>query len=203
MIYHQLLLEAMDVFCYIIGCEKTGKGAVIDPGEDAPALFKKVQELGLSLEYILNTHFHLDHTGATAELRSLSQAKVVMHAEDVPLFGGQVDGIVHDGDLLSLGDLELRVIHTPGHTPGGVCFYVQDTLFTGDTLFVKDSGRTDLPYSHRETLGASIRKLMELPPETRVCPGHNYGPTPTSTLHQERLHNINAREYGFALEANP
>ena len=199
MICHQLLLDAMDVFCYILGCEKTGKGAVIDPGEDADRIFNKVQDLGLSLEYILNTHFHLDHTGANLQLQALSGAKLAMHADDIPLYGKEVDITLQEGDRLPLGDLEIRVIHTPGHTPGGVSFYLQGNLFTGDTLFVKDSGRTDLPYSHRETLGASIRKLMELPAETLVFPGHDYGPTPTSTLAREQRHNINAREYGFAV----
>jgi glyoxylase-like metal-dependent hydrolase (beta-lactamase superfamily II) len=198
MICRQLLLQAMDVFCYIIGCEQTHKGAVIDPGEEPERIFKKVTELGLSLDYILNTHFHLDHTGANAELKALSGARVAMHAEDVPLYGQPVDLTLNDADRLPLGNLEIRVIHTPGHTPGGVAFYLQGKLFTGDTLFVRDSGRTDLPYSHRETLGASLRKLMELPKDTRVYPGHHYGPTRTSTLEQEQSHNINAREYGFA-----
>ena len=200
MIYEQILLPSMDVFCYILGCERTRAGAVIDPGEDAEGIYKRVQELDLSLVYILNTHYHFDHTGGTRELKQLSQAKAAMHEKDIPLYKDQVDIVLQDKDIISLGDIEIEVIHTPGHTPGGVTFYTQGRLFTGDSLFVGDSGRTDLPYSHRPSLGASIRKLMEFPAETIVCPGHNYGPSPTSTLRQERMHNVNAREYGFALE---
>lgn len=199
MIYEQILLPSMDVFCYIIGCERTGAGAVIDPGEDPEGIHNRVRELSLSLAYLLNTHHHFDHTGATRELKQLSGAKTAMHEKDIPLYQGQVDITLKDKDILSLGDIEIEVIHTPGHTPGGVTFYTQGRLFTGDSLFVGDSGRTDLPYSHRPSLGASIRKLMELPGETIVCPGHNYGPTRTSTLKQERIHNVNAQEYGFAL----
>jgi glyoxylase-like metal-dependent hydrolase (beta-lactamase superfamily II) len=122
-----------------------------------------------------------------------------MHEADIPYYGDTIDLTLHDGDEIRIGDdIRIRVLHTPGHTPGGVCFATDGRLFTGDTLFVGDSGRTDLPYSHRPSLGASIRKLMALPEDTLVLPGHDYGPTPTSTLRQEMRHNINAEEYGFS-----
>jgi glyoxylase-like metal-dependent hydrolase (beta-lactamase superfamily II) len=96
-----------------------------------------------------------------------------------------------------VGEITFEVIHTPGHTPGGICLYAEGNLFTGDTLFVGDSGRTDLAGGHRPTLGASIRRLMQLPDDTAVWPGHDYGPTPTSTLHWEKRNNVNAVEYGY------
>jgi len=102
-----------------------------------------------------------------------------------------------DEKPFQLGEIVFTVFHTPGHTPGGVCLYAEGHLFTGDTLFVGDSGRTDLPDGHRPTLGASIRRLMELPDETIVWPGHDYGPTANSTIGWEKRHNVNAREYGY------
>ncbi len=108
-----------------------------------------------------------------------------MHEADIPYYQQEVDVVLHDGDIIQIGDtVRLEVLHTPGHSPGGVCYYGDGKLFTGDTLFVGDSGRTDLPYGHRPTLGASIRRLMQLPEDTVVMPGHNYGPAPTSTLGQ-------------------
>ena len=103
-------------------------------------------------------------------------------------------------DSLQLGQITFQVLFTPGHTPGGLCLYAEGQLFTGDTLFVGDSGRTDLPGGHRPTLGASIRRLMQLPDETVVWPGHDYGPTPTSTLAWEKRNNVNAVEYGYYVE---
>lgn len=197
MLLHRMKVGELEAFCYLVGCERTKGGAVIDPGAEARRIAQEIDELGLRIEYILNTHFHEDHTGGNQELASFTGAKIAMHEADIPLYGRSVDLTLHDGDILQIGDLEMRVIHTPGHTPGGVTFAVGNRLFTGDTLFVGDSGRTDMPYGHRPTLGASIRRLMQYPEETRVCPGHDYGPAPTSTLVWERRNNINAREYGF------
>lgn len=197
MILRRMTVGDLDVFCYILGCEATARGAVIDPGGDAGQIASTVDELGLRIEYLLNTHFHFDHTDGNEELAAITGAKIAMHEADIPLYGKPVDITLHDNDLLHVGELEIRVIHTPGHTPGGVSFAVEDMLFTGDALFVGDSGRTDMPYSHRPTLGASIRRLMQFPEETKVFPGHDYGPTPSSTLGWERRNNINAEEYGF------
>ena len=101
---------------------------------------------------------------------------------------------------LQLGDIALDVIHTPGHTPGGICLHARGNLFKGDTLFVGDSGRTDLAGGDRSSLGKSIRRLMELPEETVVWPGHDYGPTRSSTLGWEKRNNVNAIEYGYFVQ---
>ena len=108
------------------------------------------------------------------------------------------DIIVDKEATIKVGNIEFRIYHTPGHTPGGICFYAHDKLFTGDTLFVGNSGTTGLKGGNRLALGASLRKIInELPGTTIIYPGHDYGPTPTSTLDWERRNNKNAREYGF------
>jgi len=200
MILKRLTVGDLDVFCYIVGCEQTGRGAVIDPGGHVDTIISEVESLGVTVDLSLNTHFHFDHTDGNAELAERTGAKIAMHEADIPLYGLPVDVSLQDGDLLAIGELEVRVIHTPGHTPGGAVFAIEDALFTGDTLFVGDSGRTDMPYAHRPTLGASIRRLMHYPGETTVYPGHDYGPTPSSTLSWEKRNNVNAREYGFYQE---
>jgi glyoxylase-like metal-dependent hydrolase (beta-lactamase superfamily II) len=187
----------MDVFSYVVGCKETGQGAVIDPGGEDERILQAAEEQGLRFLYIINTHHHFDHTEGNDWLKERTGADIVMHEADAALYNRHVDHVIREEGPFRLGSLTLSVYHTPGHTPGGICLYAQGTLFTGDTLFVGDSGRTDLPGGHRPTLGASIRKLMQLPPETVVCPGHDYGPTPTSTLEWEQRHNVNAREYGF------
>ena len=197
MLVKQLKTGNMDNFSYILGCKNTKKAAVIDPGADAEFILKEIKKMELVLEYILLTHFHYDHTDMASNLKKQTGANVAMHEEDVPYYNKDVDIVLQDRDVLELGDVFVEVMHTPGHTPGGVCYYAGGMIFTGDTLFVRDSGRTDFPYSHRPTLGASIRRIMELPEETEVMPGHDYGPTPTSTLLEEKRTNINAVEYGF------
>ncbi len=198
MIIRQLEVGAMDNFSYLVGCEKTRKAMVIDPGGDVDKILSAAHNEGLTIEIILNTHGHGDHTAGNTALKSRTKARVLIHSADAGSI--QADGHLTDGDRLRVGDLTFEVIHTPGHTPGGVCLYAGGHLFTGDTLFVGDSGRTDLPGGDRPSLGASIRRLMELPDDTVVWPGHDYGPTPSSTLSWEKRHNVNAREYGYYVE---
>ena len=196
MIIKQLEVGAMDNFCYLVGCEKTRKALVIDPGGDVAAILSAAAGEGLTIETIVNTHGHGDHTAGNAGLKAQTGARIMIHAEDAGTYP-QADEHLHDDDQIRVGAIAFRVIHTPGHTPGGICLYTEGNLFTGDTLFVGDSGRTDLPGGHRPTLGASIRRLMELPEDTVVWPGHDYGPTPSSTLGWEKRNNVNAREYGY------
>ncbi len=198
MLVNQIKAGSMDNFVYVLACPETSKAVVIDPGAGLDNILEELFKQNLDLKYILATHFHYDHTDVASQLKQKTGALLAMHKEDIPYYEQEVDVALHDGDIIEAGNtLRLEVLHTPGHTPGGVCYYAGGRLFTGDTLFVGDSGRTDFPYSHRPTLGASIRRIMELPEETLVMPGHDYGPTPTSTLRQEKRHNINAREYGF------
>lgn len=202
MIIKQLSVGDWDVFCYLIGCEKTRKALVIDPGGDVDRILAAAEEERLTIQYILNTHHHADHTWGNQELKSKTGALIVMHALEDDLLRGPVKADIRltDETTFRVGDILFQVFHTPGHSPGGICLYAEGNLFTGDTLFVGDSGRTDLVGGHRPTLGASLRKLMTLPDKTVIWPGHDYGPTPTSTIGREKRTNINAKEYGFFVE---
>jgi glyoxylase-like metal-dependent hydrolase (beta-lactamase superfamily II) len=192
----QLEIGDMGNFTYIVGCDKTGMALVIDPGHDVQRIHSQAELAGLTIETIVNTHGHGDHTVGNAGLKALTGARIVIHCRDAAACP-QADLCLQDETSLMLGDIRFEVIHTPGHTPGGICLYARGNLFTGDTLFVGDSGRTDLPGGHRSTLGASIRRLMKLPDATVVWPGHNYGPTPSSTIGWEKRYNVNAKEYGY------
>ena len=197
MIIEQIEVGSMDNFSYLVGCEKSQRALVIDPAGDAEPIVSLAKQHGLTIELIVNTHGHGDHTAGNAALKELTGAQIVIHQQDAERYPG-ADLFLTDEATLQLGEISFDVIHTPGHTPGGICLYAQGNLFTGDTLFVGDSGRTDLAGGHRPTLGASIRKLMALPDETTVWPGHDYGPTPSSTLGWEKRNNVNAEEYGYA-----
>jgi hydroxyacylglutathione hydrolase len=196
MIVRQLEVGFMDNFSYLVGCETSRQAMVIDPAGDAQAIVALARSLGLTIVLIVNTHGHGDHTAGNAGLKALTGAQIVIHELDADGYPS-ADRLLSDETSLQLGDISFDVLHTPGHTPGGICLYAEGHLFTGDTLFVGDSGRTDLKGGHRPTLGASIRRLMRLPEETIVWPGHDYGPTPSSTLGWEKRHNVNAREYGY------
>ena len=200
MIIRQLAIGYMDNFSYIIGCEKARQALVIDPGPNVDRIVNEARKDDLEITTIVNTHGHGDHTAGNAKLKALTGAKVYIHELDVDLYP-DADVFLSDEKTLQLGEIALDVIHTPGHTPGGICLHSQGNLFTGDTLFVGDSGRTDLAGGHRPTLGKSIRRLMEqLPDDTVVWPGHDYGPTPSSTLGWEKRNNVNAIEYGYFVQ---
>ena len=206
----------MGNFCYLLGCEITKQAAVIDPGNDAQKLLDLASEMGLKIEFIFNTHHHIDHTSGNGLVKNSTGAKLLIHKKEVNALNRffniskiglknyttspKPDIIIDGQKSIMLGQLTIEITHTPGHTPGGICFYHQGNLFTGDTLFVGDSGRTDLPGGNRKHLGASLRTLMQkYNDETIVWPGHNYGPTVTSTLGWEKRHNVNAGEYGFLI----
>ena len=196
MIIRQLEVGYLDNFCYIVGCENTRQSLVIDPGPDVERIVSAAQKEGLEIVTIVNTHGHGDHTAGNAKLTTLIGAKIIIHGLDGDGYP-EADVRLSGEETLPLGEISVEVIHTPGHTPGGICLHAQGNLFTGDTLFVGDSGRTDLPGGDRPALGKSIRRLMELPDHTVVWPGHNYGPTPSSTIGWEKRNNVNAREYGY------
>ena len=199
MIIRQLENGYMANFCYIVGCEKTRKAMVIDPGPDVERIVSVAEKESLEIATIVNTHGHGDHTAGNSKLKTLTGAEIIIHALDADGYL-EADVLIGDEEILRLGEITFDVIHTPGHTPGGICLHAQGNLFTGDTLFVGDSGRTDLPGGDRPTLGKSIRRLMELPDHTVIWPGHNYGPTPSSTIHWEKRNNVNAKEYGYSVD---
>lgn len=179
----------LQVNCTILGCPATHKGVVIDPGSDPDKVLAAVEKHGLSVELILNTHGHFDHVGANAALKEATGAPLLIHHADVPMLGmasaqasayglstqdsPAPDRELQGGETLNFGELSLEVLHTPGHSPGGVCFYREGVLVSGDTLFAGSVGRTDLPGGNHTQLLQSIKdKLAGLPPQTRVIPGH-------------------------------
>jgi hydroxyacylglutathione hydrolase len=193
------------IFSYLIADEQTKEGLFIDPSADHDLLLKEAASHGLAIKYIVNTHYHIDHTMGNKEMVRRTGAKIVIHEADAPLmgstppdviemFGAQepppADILVSDGQQIQVGNIALQVIHTPGHTPGGMCLYTDGMVFTGDTLFVGAVGRTDFPGGSMEELEHSIQtKLYTLPGNTIVLPGHNYGARPTSTIEIERRTN--------------
>ncbi|CAD7842049.1 MAG: MBL-fold metallo-hydrolase superfamily [Olavius algarvensis Delta 4 endosymbiont] len=199
MIIKQLEMDPYDNFSYLVGCEQTHQGMVIDPGPNVDYIIEEADKAGLTIDIIFNTHAHGDHTAGNGRLKELTGARIIIHEADERGYP-QADHFLTDEATLALGEITFDVIQTPGHTPGGVCLYAQGNLFTGDTLFVGDSGRTDLMGGDRPALGASIRRLMALPDDTVVWPGHDYGPTPSSTLGWEKRNNVNAKEYGYYVD---
>ncbi len=199
MIIEQIKSEFLDNFSYLIGCEKTHFAIVVDPGPNIKSILDKSGLHQLHIQYIVNTHGHSDHTSGNTVLKQKTNAKIVMHQADAIQYH-DIDIRLVEETVLNVGEIDFQIIHTPGHTPGGICLYTNGNLFTGDTLFVGDSGRTDLSGGDRATLGASIRKLMNLPGNTVVWPGHDYGPVKKSTLAWEQKNNVNAKEYNFYQE---
>ena len=181
--------------CYILEDETTNKAAVIDPGDEAGRIAQTLQEDGVQVEYILLTHGHYDHTTGVPQLKQqFPAAQVYIHQADANGAGSQLfplAGQVKDlhyygeGDTLTLGSLTIRVLETPGHSPGSVTLQVEDVLFTGDTLFCGSMGRTDLRGGSYEEIMASLKRLGELDGDYHVCPGHDR----TSTLERERKYN--------------
>ncbi len=205
MIIKQIIVGSMAVCCYIVACEKTKKAAVIDPGGDVDKILAEVDKMGLSVEYIIATHGHPDHVCGNRAIQEATGAKIIMHSADELFFGKPevknyfsmlglepspaADIKVAEGDEITIGEVTFQVLHTPGHTPGGMCLYNAPNLITGDTLFVGGLGRTDFPGgSHEELLNSIRTKLLVLPPETIVWPGHGYGGD-QSTIGEEKRSN--------------
>jgi glyoxylase-like metal-dependent hydrolase (beta-lactamase superfamily II) len=188
--------------CYLIGDDK--EAILIDPGEDADKIIGAIKKRNAKVTNIVLTHGHADHIGAVPELKKYTGAPVLIHSEDaimltdamanlsavfdVPFVTTPADGLLKDGDLIVAGDIKLKVLFTPGHTPGGISLYEKDTgvVFTGDALFAGSIGRTDFPRaSHEQLIEAIQEKLLKLPDETVVYPGHG----PKSTIGNEKEEN--------------
>ncbi len=201
----QISVGAMQVCCYIVSCENTNDAAIIDSGGDENVILDRCLENDLNIKYIIATHGHPDHVCGNGFLKDKTGARIIMHKEDAEFFwkpevrnyfsmlglpeSPEPDILVADGDTITIGDEELQVIHTPGHTPGGICLYNTPDCFTGDTLFAGGVGRTDFPGGSVHELMNSIKsKLLVLPPDTVVWPGHGYGGS-RSTIAEEAKSN--------------
>ena len=200
-------MEPFQVLTYIVACPQNRDAVIIDPAGDEDKLLALIETERLRIKYILNTHGHADHVLGNSKMKNFLKVPVCMHEADDRFFNDPAvrekssqelglppsdpaDIKLKDGDILEVGSLNIEVIHTPGHTPGSVCFLVGKNLFTGDTLFVGAAGRTDLIGGSLNTLIKSIKeKLIVLSKQTLVWPGHDYGESPTSTIGREMEEN--------------
>jgi glyoxylase-like metal-dependent hydrolase (beta-lactamase superfamily II) len=191
--------------CTILGSEQTREAIIIDPGDDIPYILSRLAHHGLSPKYAIATHGHIDHVGGFHELKLASGSPVYIHASDVFLYEAlemqarmigvnvpdatTMDGYLNDGDEIGTGEIKLRVVHTPGHTPGSICFHSDDAdpcLFAGDTLFMGSIGRTDLWGGSFDQIMDSLRdRVVALPDETLVIPGHG----PATSIGREKRFN--------------
>jgi len=203
MIFEGFGVGPIEANCYIIGDEQTKEAVVVDPGAEGSRILNRLEKKGLQCKYIVLTHGHMDHVGALNEVREATGAEVMIHKADagmltspsqnLSLFMGaklkfkEADKLLEDGDKIQLGGITIEVLHTPGHTLGGICLKLDDkNIITGDTLFAGSVGRSDFPGGSHEQLINSIKtKLMAYPDDTKVYPGHG----PSSTIGSEKKHN--------------
>jgi glyoxylase-like metal-dependent hydrolase (beta-lactamase superfamily II) len=202
MVLIRLIVGPLQVNCFILADEKTKEAVVIDPGDDAQAILKIIKEKDLKVKYIVNTHAHFDHVGANKAIKEATGAELLLHEADAPLLAAAAnqsrsfgmdpvsspaaDRYVKQGDVLTAGEVSLKVLHTPGHTPGGISLLEEGLVFTGDALFAGSIGRADFPGGDLLTLIRSIRtQLMTLPDNTKVFSGHG----PATTIGEERREN--------------
>jgi len=184
--FFKQVIQRGDNFSYIIADDTTKEAAVVDPSFNADAIIRILRDQNLNVKYVINTHHHSDHTASNEDFRSKFGAKVVAHK----LAHVNKDISVVDGEVIRVGEIVFKVIHTPGHTQDSICLLVDDKLLTGDALFVGECGRTDLPGGSAEDMYHSLfDKLMRLNDNIKVYPGHDYGPKPHSTIGIERRSN--------------
>ncbi len=202
MLIQTLPVGPLQVNCFIVACEETKEAMVVDPGDDGAQILAALKAANLQPRLIVNTHGHFDHIGANKFLVEKTGAELLIHAQDVPLLqrapehaavygltavpSPEPTRVLQDGDVMEFGKLRFEVIHTPGHSPGGICLHGPGHVFTGDSLFAGSIGRTDLPGGSHETLVRGVRsRLMVLPEETVVHPGHG----PDTTIGREKVSN--------------
>ena len=202
MIIKALAVGPIMANCFIVGCQETLEAVVIDPGDEADKILQFVNDWNLSVKNILNTHGHFDHVSANRGIHAATGAPILIHALDAPMlqnisasaanwgFAAQDSPApgrtIAEGDTIRFGKITLEVIHTPGHTPGGVSFYADGHVFVGDTLFAGSIGRTDFPGGDFRTLKSSIQgKLFVLGDDIRVHTGHG----PETTIGREKQYN--------------
>ncbi|MBI5025685.1 MAG: MBL fold metallo-hydrolase [Nitrospirae bacterium] len=206
MIIRKLVVGPLEANCYIISDEVTGDTLVVDPGDEPDRILDLIEETGLRVTTIVCTHAHFDHVGAVGDLRDATGAKLLIHKGDSELYAGaqdqaafwgfdlnalpEPDGFLNEGDSLKIGSMTFNVLHTPGHSPGGICLYGNDHLITGDTLFQGSVGRTDFHGGDMTKLRESFKRLLDLPEDTIVFPGHG----PETTIGKEKKENLFVEE---------
>lgn len=204
MILKTLVVGRFQTNCYLVASEQTHEAMIIDPGGDAKQILAAINSAGVQVKQIVLTHFHFDHISAVDSVRSQTGARVAIHRDEAALLaeppalfrffipnvphGLVADHLLQHGDTLNIGELVVQVLHTPGHSPGGISLWIasEGVVFCGDALFREGIGRTDFPGSSHEVLQRSIReRLFSLPDETIVYPGHG----PRTTIGHERKYN--------------
>lgn len=195
MLFKQIKVGPMQNFSYIIADETTREAAVVDAGWDIDKLIDTSKKEWLNVNKIILTHSHYDHIQKVDELASKTNAKVLFHEDDyeeIKKFLKNPSLKIHklkDNDKIKIGDIQIKIIHTPGHSPGAVSLLAENKLLTGDTLFVNAIGRTDLPGGDSIKLFESLQKLKKLNDGIEVYPGHDYGEIPFSTIGNEKKNN--------------
>lgn len=173
-------------FAYIVADETSKEGVVIDPSGMTKKILDSVAQKGVKVKYVINTHGHGDHTGGNAEIAARTGASIVKHVSSA----SSSDISVNDGDVLKIGDVDVKIIHTPGHSPDGICVIIGKNLFTGDTLFINECGRTDIGGGSSEQLWDSLlNKIAKMDDDLEVYPGHDYGPLPHDSLGNQKRGN--------------
>lgn len=208
LVIEQIEIGPMQNYTYIVGSRETREVAIVDPAWDIDSLVKHLEEKDYTLKAILATHYHPDHVGGSFSGNDVEGIAQLMAAKPVKVYAHklEVEGIkkvtavsdsdivkVESGDTLKLGNVEVEFLHTPGHTPGSQCFRIKNTLVAGDTLFINGCGRVDLPGSNADDMFHSLRKLADLPDETLLLPGHNYGHVPSATMGETKKMNTYLR----------
>lgn len=202
MIIENFIVGPLETNCFIIAEENTREALVVDPGDESGRILDIIKEKEYKVNYIVCTHAHFDHVGAIPAIKNETGAKVVLHKNELEVYkqSGQFaslwgyeietlpspDLLVSEGDILTIGDLAFKVLHTPGHSPGGICLFGEGIIITGDTLFAGSVGRTDFEGGDIEKLKMSFKRLMALPGDLKVLPGHG----PQSTINSERYSNF-------------
>jgi len=206
MIIKKLVVGSLENNCYIIADEKTNECFITDPGDEPDRILDLIHKNNLIMKYIICTHAHFDHVAAIPEIKEGTKARIVLHSDDLNMYrstkdqaaawGYEIDPLpepdifVSEGDILELGGLKFEVLHTPGHTQGGICLYGEGIVITGDTLFAGSVGRTDLQGGDISKLRKSFKRLMSLPDEVKVLTGHG----PESTIKKEKIDNFFSHE---------
>lgn len=203
MLVERFTVGRLSTNCYAVKCPHTGEGIIIDPGfenrRESQEILDYIQGEFSTLKFIVNTHGHPDHTGGNGIVKGRFSAPILIHEYDAPklqktegrMVGGEevsppADRVLQDGDLVKFGRATLKVIHTPGHTPGGISLLGEEEVFTGDTLFEGSIGRTDFPESSKRDMRQSLKVLADLPKDLKVYPGHG----PPTTIGQEKKSNL-------------
>ena len=206
MIIKKFIVGPLGNNCFIIADENSKECLVIDPGDEPDRILDFINENNFQLKYIICTHAHFDHVAAVSDIKEETKAKIVLHRDDLEIYKStkdqaaawgfelesqpEPDILVSEGNKLKIGDLSFEIIHTPGHSPGGICLYGEGILITGDTLFAGSVGRTDLYGGDINKLKKSFKRLLSLPDNVRVLPGHG----PESTIGHERVDNFFSHE---------